>query len=108
MSTKSQHAVARYVLPAIVLFGIPCILGFAARDFSDARVELDYGGAATLVETKWWGLSSRRHPLRLQNHAEWDKGLPYREPARLGECEWFVKDENGEWHPLDIFDPWSD
>lgn len=106
--TSKSHLVTRYVLPAIVLFGIPLILGLAARDFSDSRVELDYGGTATLVESRWWGLSTRRHELRLQNHAEWDSGRTYRELEGLSECGWFVNEGNGAWRPLNISDPWAD
>ena len=106
MTSKSSRA--QYAAAAILLFGIPLLFGVEVRDFSDSRVELDYGGTASLVKTSWWGLKVNRRPLRLQNHAKWKRGLPHIELEGLTECEWFIQDQDGKWAPFEPYDPWGE
>jgi hypothetical protein len=106
MSTANEQQGRRLTLAnclvyLLALLGLGGVVGYA---FPQTRYEIGSGGHIVMVRSSWWGLKNDPYPIRLQSLPDWKKGRPYRPPSGIDGYDWFYKEKNGEWWPVQYDD----
>lgn len=101
-SRTSKNSILQICTYLLALVGVGTIVSGA---LPKTYYELDHGAYIAMVRSTWWGIKKNRYHIRLQHHLDWKHGRPYLPPPRLEEYDWFIKDENNKWYPMDFVGP---
>ena len=101
-SQSSKNTVVQIVVCLLACVGAVAIVSGL---FPKTHYELDHGGYIAMIQTSWWGIKSDRYLIRLQHHADWKQGRPYRSLPQNEELDWFIRINNEEWYPMDFLGP---